>query len=179
LTTEIRPRVRRIGCVCSEYLPNVEGLRWFLDAVWPRVADPSVEFDIVGAVDRRLDAALLPANARCLGVVADLDSAYQTFDIAINPVRVGGGLKIKTVEALGAGLPLVTTPEGARGLRDAEGTAFLVARDADEFAAHLRELIASQERRRQIAAGAHRLATDRLGAEACFGPLLRAIEERP
>ena len=178
-TTQIRPGVRRIGCVGSEYLPNVDGLRWFLDAIWPRIADPAVELGIYGGVAGRLDAAALPPNARCHGTSPISIPAYRTFDIAINPVRVGGGLKIKTVEALGAGLPLVTTPEGARGLRDAAGVAFLLARDADEFAAHLAQLIASRELRQQLAAGARRLAAERFGAEVCFEPLLRAIERNP
>jgi glycosyltransferase involved in cell wall biosynthesis len=179
LATEIRARARHVGFVGSEYPPNVEGLRWFLDAVWPQVDSPSAELGIFGNVCRRLDRAALPANARCHGLVDELDSAYRTFDIAINPVRVGGGLKIKTVEALGAGLPLVTTDEGARGLEDGAGTAFLLAHDADEFAAHLSQLLASHERRLYLAAGARQLVAERFSAEICFGPLLRAIAAVP
>jgi glycosyltransferase involved in cell wall biosynthesis len=173
--TEIRAHVRRVGFVGSDYLPNVDGLGWFLGAVWPRIGD-AVELDIYGAVATRLDPARVPSNARCLGHVDDLDAAYRTLDVAINPVRVGGGLKIKTVEALGAGLPLVTTPEGARGLLDAAGDAYLLAHDADEFAAHLAQLLASRDLRSRLASGARRLAAERFSPEACFGPLLRAIE---
>jgi glycosyltransferase involved in cell wall biosynthesis len=178
LQTELRARARMIGFVGSEYPPNVEGLRWFLDNVWPRI-DSSAELAIFGNVCRRIDRAALPVNARCHGRVDDLDSAYRTLDIAINPVRVGAGLKIKTVEALGAGLPLVTTDEGARGLEDAAGTAFALAHDADEFVVHLSALLASHERRAQLAAGARQLVAERFSAETCFGPLLRAIEEIP
>ena len=178
LATDIRPRPRAIGFVGSEYPANVDGLRWFLDAVWPRI-DSSIELGIFGNVCRRIDRAILPANARCHGRVDDLDSAYRTLDIAINPVQVGAGLKIKSVEALGAGLPLVTTEEGARGFEDAAGTAFALAHDADEFAMHLSQLLASQNRRTHLAAGARQLVAERFSAEACFGPLLRAIEETP
>jgi glycosyltransferase involved in cell wall biosynthesis len=179
LDTGIRAHARHVGFVGSEYPPNIEGLRWFLDAVWPRIPESSAELGIYGNVCRGIDRALLPANARCHGLVDDLDSAYRTFDIAINPVLVGGGLKIKTVEALGAGLPLVTTDEGARGLEDAAGFAFALAHDADEFAAQLSQLLGSQERRAQLAAGARQLVAERFSAETCFGPLLRAIEEVP
>lgn len=177
LATEVRAKARHIGFVGSEYPPNVDGLRWFLDAVWPRIGDHAVELGIYGPVGRRIDPASLPSNARCHGEVADIDSAYLTFDIAINPVRVGAGLKIKTIEALGAGLPLVTTPEGARGLRDAAGEAFLLGRNEVEFAAHLSQLLASFAARERLAKGARRLAAERFSPEVCFGPLLRAIEE--
>jgi len=178
IETEIRASARRIGFVGSEYPPNVDGLRWFLDVIWPRI-DSTAELAIFGNVCRRIDRAALPANVRCHGRVDDLDSAYRTLDIVINPVRVGAGLKIKTVEALGAGLPVVTTAEGARGLEDAAGTAFALAHDADEFAMHLSQLLASQNRRTHLAAGARQLVAERFGAETCFGPLLRAIEESP
>ncbi len=179
LAAEVREHAHRIGFVGSEYRPNVEGLRWFLTAVWPRLGGADAVLDIYGGVGRRIDPALLPANARCHGTVADIDAAYRSLDIAINPVQVGAGLKIKTVEALGAGLPLVTTPEGARGILDAAGTAFLLAHDAGAFAAHLTQLLTSRARREQLARGARNLAAARFSPETCFGPLLRAIGENP
>jgi glycosyltransferase involved in cell wall biosynthesis len=175
LTTKVRAEARSIGFVGSEYLPNLDGLRWFLDAVWPRIGD-TAELHIYGGAARCIDAQALPSNVHLDGRVADIDAAYRTFDIAINPVRVGAGLKIKTVEALGAGLPLVTTSEGARGLRDGAGEAFLIADDAEGFAAHLLRLLASRTLREELARGALHLVTQRLNPEACFGPLLRAIE---
>jgi glycosyltransferase involved in cell wall biosynthesis len=59
------------------------------------------------------------------------------------------------------------------------GTAFLLARDADAFAAHLSQLIASHELRAQLAAGARRLAAERFSPDACYGALLNAIERGP
>jgi ribosome biogenesis protein Tsr3 len=53
----------------------------------------------------------------------------------INPVRFGAGLKIKTVEALANGLPLVTSEEGARGLASLDREAILIARNVDQFKA--------------------------------------------
>ena len=177
--TEVRTRASSVGFVGSEYAPNVQGLNWFLNTVWPRISDAHASLEIYGGVAHRMVAATLPANARCHGKVANIDAAYRAMDVAINPVQVGAGLKIKTVEALGAGLPLVTTPEGARGIRDAAGEAFLMANDEYEFAAHLSRLLASYDLRRQLAVAARRLAAERFSPEICFGPLLRAIEEQP
>jgi len=176
LDTEIRDEARHIGFVGSSYPPNVQGLRWFLDTVWSRPDFAKAVFDVYGDVGRSMNPATLPSNVRCHGVVADLDAAYRTLDIAINPVHVGAGLKIKTVEAIGAGLPLVTTPEGARGVQDLAGEAFLLAPDAPTFAAHLTDLLSSRGRRHELSTAARAAAVARFSPEACFGPLLRAIE---
>ena len=57
----------------------------------------------------------------------DLGAVYDLADLVVNPVRAGTGLNIKSIEALGRGMPMVTTPSGARGLEAGAGTAFLVA----------------------------------------------------
>ena len=64
----------------------------------------------------------------------DLTSVYQRADVVINPISIGTGLKIKNIEALGFGKPLVTTSVGAEGLESGSQLAFLVADTAQDFA---------------------------------------------
>ncbi len=111
------------------------------------------------------------------GFVDDLGAVYRDTDIAINPVRFGAGLKIKTVEALASGLPLVTTAEGARGLGQFAGEAFLVADEPAEFGSHLGALLASVEQRSALADAAWRVAREHFTPKACFDPLLQRILE--
>ena len=66
--------------------------------------------------------------------IDDLNVLYgRKADLIINPVQLGGGLKIKNVEALANGLPLITTPEGANGLEDGINNAFLLANTTEEW----------------------------------------------
>jgi glycosyltransferase involved in cell wall biosynthesis len=88
-----------------------------------------------------------------LGRVQDLAAVYRRADVVVNPVRGGTGLNVKTIEALGRGMPVVTTPSGARGLEAGAGTAFLVADSSPGLAAavvrvfeepHLADRLASE-----------------------------------
>jgi glycosyltransferase involved in cell wall biosynthesis len=85
---------------------------------------------------------------------------------------MGAGLKIKNVEALASGLPLVTTGEGARGIADVAGDAFLVADDPDAFASACLRLLDDVSLRTRVAARALQVARERFSPQACFAPLL-------
>jgi spore maturation protein CgeB len=84
-------------------------------------------------------------------------------------MRLGTGLKIKTIEALGLGRATVTSPAGASGLEGAAGDAFMVAHDAAEFADQVVRLLADPPARRALAARA--IAFARSWNEACLAGL--------
>lgn len=154
--------------------PNRRALRQFLDAAWPLVAARAprpARLVVVGAATAGLDAGKLPANVEVHGAVPDLAPLYAETDIVVNPVTFGGGLKIKNVEALCHGKPLVTTDVGAQGLRDGAGTAFLVANDPETMAARILELCADGARRRALAVAAADYARRRLTPDAAYGEL--------
>ncbi len=165
----VRPGRRVIGYGASQAPANRHGLQWFFAHVWPRLPDERLE--LAGHIAACLADPLPPGVTR-RGFVPDIADLWSGIDLAINPVRWGSGLKIKTVEAMAAGLPLVTTPEGARGLEDLAGKAFLVARHPADFAAACRAVLDDESRRVTLARAAHQAARDRFTPEACFGPLL-------
>ena len=109
------------------------------------------------------------------GIVDDLDEIYRRIDIVINPVRVGSGLKIKNVEALANGLPLVTTSHGAEGMEDGAGTAFLVADTPQDFAEHINQLLASQETRQALGEQAYAYAEENFSEDGCFQELMAEL----
>jgi glycosyltransferase involved in cell wall biosynthesis len=112
---------------------------------------------------------------RFVGFIDDLTACYAHIDIAINPVRYGAGLKIKTVEAMAHGLPLVVSTQGASGLEDLAGQAFLVADDAGAFAEHIRTLAGSLALRQTMSRAAHSHAALYFGTEQCFRELGQQI----
>jgi glycosyltransferase involved in cell wall biosynthesis len=110
--------------------------------------------------------------------VTDIASAYREADIAINPVTFGGGLKIKTVEALAFAKPLVTTPVGACGLEDGANRAFVVCTAPHEISKALIRLVAKPAERHALARAAHDYATRKFNEEAAYGELDRWLSEQ-
>ena len=125
----------RLLYVATNTVPNQDAMEFFLAEIWPDLvkAYPSVRVDVIGGICFYLKGKV-DSSFNLLYKVDDLFSYYQGEYIVINPVRIGTGLKIKNMEALFSGKPLVTTSIGAQGLEKWAGKAFLVADDPREFA---------------------------------------------
>jgi len=117
--------------VGSLYDPNVQGLRRFLDAAWPKIraAVPTAELQLCGTVCNAFDE--VPAGVLKLGRVPDLEPHYRQAAVVINPVPYGSGLKIKSIEALAFGKCLVATHAGVSGIEDDSGAQFYVSEIED------------------------------------------------
>lgn len=163
----LRPGSRVLGCAASHSPANRHGFDWFVRKVWPQLAAQQVELQLAGFLAATLPS--LPAGIHARGFIERPDQLWAGIDVAINPVRWGSGLKIKTVEALASGLPLVTTREGARGLDPVAGEAFLLADDPAAFATACLRLLDDMDARRALSAAAHRWADANLSGAACFG----------
>ena len=174
----IRNPASNIGYVASCYSPNIDAINWFLNEVWPHVSYPQITLNIFGSVAEGVSNRI-PSNVRKIGMVADIDQIYRDLDIVINPVRFGAGLKIKNIEALARGLPLVTTPHGADGIEDVAGTAFLVAQEPREFGRHIDTLMRDAGLRRRLGDEAYRYAGSFLSEDCCFDELLSKINKNP
>ena len=174
----VRSGSRVIGYAASQWLANRHGFQWFLDQVWPHLASSGVRLDVAGHIAQLLPQPL-PAGFRVRGFVPELDRLWSDMDVAINPVRWGSGLKIKSIEALAAGLPLVTTREGARGLEALAGECFMMADDGPAFADACLQLLDDDGLRARFARQARLWALDNLSAEACFGSLIEWLGGRP
>lgn len=123
---------RLVFTAVLHWLPNVEGIEWFCSAVWPRVqaAVPSATLDIVG----RQPVARVGALAGLRGVrvhpdVASVAPFLARARVAVVPVRIGSGTRLKALEALAAGRPVVGTTIGLAGLGLEPGRHALVADD--------------------------------------------------
>lgn len=116
---------------------NADGVRWFLDDVWPRVVDarPDARFIVAGAqppswLVRRTDRGL---DVR--GFVDDLTTVYAESRVVVAPLLFGAGLPFKVPQALARGLPVVATPLATEGLPTAVRDTAAVASGPGEFAA--------------------------------------------
>lgn len=127
---------------------NVAGLKWFLDQVWPILAPQGFHLDVVGRVAEAFTDAVDGVNFH--GRQENLSPFFQQANISINPVFVGGGLKIKCIDSLAAGIPCVTTSEGAAGLDMARYAGLYVCHSRLEFAQQITALSKNHAERQRI-----------------------------
>lgn len=174
---QVRDEVKNISFVASAYLPNRDAINTFIKHCWPAISKkfPKIQLCIYGTVCGSVE---IDGNKNIIlkGFVADPDQIYAESDIIINPVRFGAGLKIKNVEALAHGKPLVTTSHGARGLEVVRDKAFLPADDPEDFAEAIISLIESKTLRQQLSVSAVTFTQEHFSPERCFAPLIEAIE---
>lgn len=127
----------RLIIVGSDNEINVDGLLQFLHEDWPAIREltPSCQLLVAGHLGNSVPYSFSSStDITALGYIPDIAEAYRRADIAINPVRGGTGLNIKSVEALGYGVPLISTTSGCRGLESAIDDCILKADHPHEFA---------------------------------------------
>ena len=116
---------------------NVEGLAWFLREVYPNL-DKNLRIVLVGSATNQIEVSYV--NIDIIPFAPDLDEIYNNVKVAICPMFRGTGMKIKVVEAMAKGLPVVCNERGVDGLPDKTLCGCLVTQNAQEFARYINEL---------------------------------------
>lgn len=144
---------------------NEDGLRWFLSEILPvvRASHADLVVRVAGTGIRPHVAQLAREHGvELLGFVAGLEPLYATADAVFVPLRQGAGLKFKVVEALAAGVPVVTTPVGAEGVGPKDWFA-AVTEDPEDFATALLDVLAHPDVAQARAAAARQEIAQRYG----------------
>ena len=144
---QVAPLAAREG-VCFvggfRHPPNADGIRWFVDAVWPRVIAqrPQARLYVVGShVTPEVRALGEVAGVQVVGYVEDLDAFLDRRRVSVAPLRYGAGAKGKVAGSLARGLPTVCTPIAAEGMGLEPGVDVLLAEDPDALADHVVRLL--------------------------------------
>jgi glycosyltransferase involved in cell wall biosynthesis len=145
------------------YVPNVDGVTYFAREIWPRIAamHPDVRFKIIGGRPTRSILDLAGPRIEVTGFVDDLRPHLSEACVVVVPLRLGGGTRLKIVEAMAMGNAIVSTSIGAEGI-DAEPGRELVIEDRPEaFADAVNALLSDPGRATAIGEAARRLAVER------------------
>lgn len=117
-------------------------------------------------------------NIKSIGFVKDLYSLLQEVDIALVPIRAGGGTKLKMLDYMGIGLPIVTTKKGTEGIKTINGEHAIIVDDVNEkFVDAIKYLVNNEKERERIGSNARRLAEEEYDWDK-IGEKLNALYKR-
>jgi len=155
--------------------PNIDAVRWFVHEVYPLIRQerPDVQFDVVGA---HPPAELLALNDAGLGInvtgYVENPTPYQErAAVMVVPVRAGGGMRVKILNGLAEGIPIVSTTLGYEGIEVTPGRDLLVGDTPEAFAAEVLRVLNDPDLGRYLAANGRRLLEEKYDYRSACRPL--------
>ena len=140
-----------------DYFPNIDGVLWFVRDVYPAIrhAMPSAELQIVGA-DPSAEILRLRGidGVTVTGFVKDVRPYLTEAAVAIAPLRIARGTQNKILECMAAGIPVVSTPQAAKGIQAVPNEHIIVADGPDATSRSVLDLLNDPARRMKIATAA-------------------------
>jgi sugar transferase (PEP-CTERM/EpsH1 system associated) len=156
-----------------DYHPNTDALLFFAKEILPllRAQVPGVKLCIVGRRPPPAITAMQSAHIEVTGAVGDLRPYLERASVVIAPLRLGGGTRLKILEAMAMGKAVVSTTLGAEGLCLVPGRDILIADAPDRFASQVRVLLEDPALAERIGAAARCVISDSYGWQASVARL--------
>jgi polysaccharide biosynthesis protein PslH len=143
------------GSLCYE--PNYDAMQWFLREIYPSIQSsvPAVTLRITGDTGGRT----LPSDSsvRLTGRLSDVRSTVARSAVSLAPIRTGGGTRVKILEAMALGSPVVATSKAVEGLEVQDGKHLLIRDNPQQFAAAVIELLNDRRLARRLTDEANHL----------------------
>jgi len=134
-----------IFCGSLDYAPNKNGLLWFYEMIWPKLkmTVKGITLTVIGrnGHDNAYAPLKIDPQINFVGEVKDVTPYYQKNNIAIAPLLEGSGTRLKILEAMSFGLPVISTSIGAEGINYALNKNIIIANTLEEFELGLRVLM--------------------------------------
>lgn len=162
-----------------DWTPNVLGVEWLLREVWPAVR-PGTQLRLAGKrfpEELRAEAERLP-GVEVVGEVEDPWSVLGAAGVAVIPIASGSGMRIKAVEALAAGRPVVTTTTGIEGIPAIHRRHVWIADDPVSFAAGINTLLSDPVTALRLGDAGRELAVQRFANGPIVQDLIAFIRSR-
>lgn len=162
------------------YRANYDAMRYFLDRVYPRIKEavPEVILRITGRTDGVDRSSLtVDSSVEFTGYLTDVRPLVARSWLSVVPLRIGGGTRLKILEAMALGTPVVSTSKGAEGLEVTDGKDILIADEIETFARRVVAVLRSPELRDELARHARDLLATRYTWQAIGEELDGLVEQ--
>jgi len=156
------------------WVPNEEGIKWFLDFAWPEIHKkyPEVKFNLAGRMMPEWLTHLNMPNVEVIGEVPDAREFINSKAVMIVPLLSGSGLRIKIIEGMAMGNAIISTTIGAEGIDYTNGESILIADTHIEFLKAVERCFADKEYCSQLGKNARKLIEEKYSLERVIKKLL-------
>lgn len=161
------------------YSANHEAIRYFLKDIYPLIkrVNPQVQLKITGKVNgRHFPGELLDRSVHLTGCVDNIKQLIASSWVSIVPIKTGGGTRLKILEALALGTPVVTTSKGREGLDLLHGQHLLIADAPEHFAEATIRLLNDPQLRNQLGQNGRKLIKEKYDWNKTLPNFLELVE---
>jgi glycosyltransferase involved in cell wall biosynthesis len=159
---------------------NYDAVKWFLQEIFPRIRAkrPAATLKVTGGLDG-VDLGALPnrEGVTFTGYVPDIRSEVARSWVCVAPTRRGGGQRLKILEAMALGVPVVSTTTGAAGLEIVHEEHAMLADEPGEFAQAVNQLLEEEPHRDRLARRARSLMEAKYDWKKVLAPFQAALED--
>ena len=180
-TRELQPINRQPGSLriltlgSLHYQPNADGIRWFIQEIFPRIRSelPQAALTIIGKKPPADFVQLAQQDdlVTVTGYIPDLTPYLEQGAVMVIPVRAGGGMRVRILEAFARGIPVVTTTTGLEGIDARPGQDVLVADTPADFASLVTRLLKDPILQEGLSVSGRRLVEEKYDWQAVLGRL--------
>lgn len=156
---------------------NEDAVIYFMDKIWSSVNKQCTKFYIVGSKPSERIKNFSSENVIVTGFVKDPKEYFEHIDVSVIPLRLGAGIKIKVLESMANGIPVITTSVGAEGIGITNGIDGFVTDDTNEFTHYLEVMRENRTLREEIKDNALKLIKSNYSFESNYS-ILREIFEK-
>ena len=133
-----------------EWMPNINGLDWFLEKIFPELGD-NINLIIAGRNTPKRYFKLQNKNIKVLGEIDNVEAFYNKVDVVIVPLLSGSGMRIKVIEAMAYKKPIISTSIGAEGINYRNNENIIIQDEENGFLNAITDLIKDRDKADKIA----------------------------
>lgn len=154
------PSLFHLGAM--NWIPNLEGIKWFLDHAWPLIHKkfPGLKFYLAGRLMPEWLLKIRLPNVEVLGEVPDATAFINSKAVMIVPLFSGSGIRVKIIEGMALGKAVISTAIGAEGIEYTNGENIMIANDPPEFLEAIERCINNRGFTERLGTNARKLIED-------------------
>ncbi len=172
------PAARMIYPGAVTYSANLDAVRYFVHEIFPmiRAGRPDLSFWVTGGTDGVGIRELADAGAVFTGRLPEVDSVVADSSVCVVPLRIGGGTRLKVLQAMAVGTPVVSTTKGIEGLEVEPDRHVLVGDSPRAFAGQVLRVMNDESLRARLVRNAQRLVSERYSWRQIADTLEQVLE---